>query len=143
MTISDTQSVNGTWVSRIPHLLRPWLPHKAPIKVNKRRLADGEARVLHNGDRVAFTPLPFDLRLNAKRDGMEYADARSQTGHALVFVYHKYAMDTFQANLSDAGNAARRSFSELNRIRKVLQRVRSSRCVSWREGKLPSLINAL
>ena len=99
------------------------------VKVNRRRLADGEVRVLTNGDRVTFTPLPFDIRLSAKRDRVVYAHSRLGNNHPLEFVYKKYAMDDFQANLSGSGNAVRRSLSELGRIRKSLQTVRSSRCV--------------
>ena len=102
----------------------------ARVKVNKRRLADGEVRVLTNGDRVTFTSLPFDIRLSAKRDRVVYAHSRLGNNHPLEFVYKKCAMDDFQAGLSESGNAVRRSLSELGRIRKSLQTVRSSRCVS-------------
>ena len=112
-------------------------------KVNERRLADGEVRVLHDGDRVAFTPLPFDLRVSAKRDRIVYAESRLGNKHALEFVYTQYAMDDFQAKLSDCGNAVRRSISEFSRIRRLLQSTRSSRCAyNWKEIESLSLISA-
>ena len=132
--ILDTQSLNGTWVSlaRFPRVRLLM----AGVKVNKRRLADGEVRVLTNGDRVTFTPLPFDIRLSAKRDCVVYVHSRLGNNHPLEFVYKKYAMDDFQATLSDSGNTVRRSFSELRRFRKILETVRSSRYVScWYDMK--------
>ena len=128
LTILDTQSLNGTWVS-LARLPRDRLPLMVRVKVNGRRLADGEVRVLTNGDSVTFTPLPFDIRLSARRDRIVYVHSQLGNDHPLEFVYKKYAMDDFQANLSESEDAVRRSLSELGRIRKSLQNVRSSRCV--------------
>ena len=114
------------------------------VKVNGRRLADGEVRVLTNGDRVTFTPLPFDIRLSARRDRIVYVHSRLGNDHPLEFVYKKYAMDDFQATLSDSGNNVRRSFSEFRRIRKILETVRSSPYVSrWYDMKSLPLTSSL
>ena len=108
-------------------------PFNASLKVNSCRLADGEVRLLHNGDRVAFTPLPLDFRLGARPMTLEYGEARLGFPHALEFVYHKYAMDGYQAALSPSGNSVRHSYSEFDRIRRALRPLRSYQCVSCRE----------
>ncbi|KZV71505.1 hypothetical protein PENSPDRAFT_751741 [Peniophora sp. CONT] len=114
MTITDLQSLNGTWV-------------------NQSRLADGEVRILHHRDTVAFTPLPIDNRpiMSGRRAiGREFWECSILGRDALEFEYHEYGMgDDFEtmATLSPAGRAVRRSLAELDRIRNVIRHLPSSR----------------
>lgn len=101
----------------------------ASEKVNESRLADGEVRILRNRDKIAFTPLPLDRRLNPSHANFEYIECWSGNSHALEFVYTEYPLRGFAARLSPPGRVVRQSLAELDRIHKALHGVRLSRCV--------------
>ncbi|KZV61675.1 hypothetical protein PENSPDRAFT_693218 [Peniophora sp. CONT] len=121
-TITDLQSLNGTWV-------------------NESRLADGEVRTLRHRDTVAFTPLALDRRVlysGRQLIGFEFNECLAKGRYPLEFEYHEYRMeDDFETTLSPVGRAVRRSLSELNRVNDFIRIVRSPQTVSHAAGSIP------
>ena len=100
-------------------------------QVNESRLADDETRVLCNGDVVTFTPFPFDDRPSLPWKGQyrKYPDHLFGGPFAIRSVYTEYKMDDLRT-LSPVGRVVRRSLAELERVRKAVQDIRTTRCVA-------------
>ena len=93
--------------------------------MNDTRLADGESRVLHDGDRVILTPLPLDRRRERVQPLSKfiYEDCWLGRKNALEYMYCEHTIETLTRKLSPIGNIIRRSVDELSRVSVVIQSI--------------------
>ncbi|VDC05657.1 unnamed protein product [Peniophora sp. CBMAI 1063] len=102
LSILDLHSTNGTWI-------------------NTRRLADDEVYLLHDSDKVTFTPVPLDDRTPADDPGgCTFFESRLGGRHALQCLYTEHTLSTLETKMSSVGAAVRRSLDELVRIRRAI-----------------------
>ena len=80
---------------------------------------------------MTFTPFPFDMRpsLPWKEHNRKYSEYLFDGPFAIRLVYTEYKMDDLRT-LSPAGRVVRQSLAELERVRKAVQDIRTTRCVA-------------
>lgn len=97
--------------------------------MDSKRLADDEARLLHDGDTVTFSALPFDRRRNPDGYARLFDGCTLGGQNALEFAYCEHTPDTPAERLSPVRQVIREATDELLRIRRAVRSVRHLACV--------------